>query len=196
LAAYCVQQNIQPRNANIRAVQQLLLDAHCYLMPYVDVLPNDPHWEAIQKAGATGLLQGKGISSGWANKMYFYPDSTIQYETFKSSVNKFLPCLPVTDTVIMRPLQVKEACLMLVKLLHTIRLQKGVPHKWPPIFANEQVTAWQAAMPQLPYPGHEAPIKRRELAALMAQLAEHPFAMPINWQGQLIKKTRLAPHTK
>jgi hypothetical protein len=44
-------------------------------MPFADVKPDDPHWEAIQRVGLTGLLKGTGKSGGWANKMFFYPDS-------------------------------------------------------------------------------------------------------------------------
>ncbi len=88
LAAYCVRKNIQPRNANVRAVQQLLLNAKCYLMPYADVQPTDVYWEVIQKTGATGILKGVAKSEGWANKTYFYPDSMALYEEFKTGLNE------------------------------------------------------------------------------------------------------------
>jgi hypothetical protein len=87
LAAYCVKENVQPRKANIRAVQQILLGAKCFLMPYVDVQPNDIYWEAIQKIGATGILQGVATSEGWANKTYFYPDSIALYGEFLKGLN-------------------------------------------------------------------------------------------------------------
>jgi FAD dependent oxidoreductase len=77
LAAYCVQNKLQPHKVNIRQVQQLLLNAKCFIMPYVDVKPDDVYWEPIQKIGATGILKGIGKSEGWANKTYFYPDSTL-----------------------------------------------------------------------------------------------------------------------
>jgi FAD dependent oxidoreductase len=185
LAAYCVQNKVQPRKASIRVVQQLLLDAKCFLMPYVDVLPADTvYWQAIQKAGATGILKGTGKSEGWANKTYFYPDSTISYDVFKSDINRFIPCLPVTDTAIMRPLQVKEAWDMLASLLHAIRLKRGIPHPWPPIIANEQVTAWKMAIPG-PYPGDNAPIKRKHIAKLMDALSIHPFMVSVDFGGQV-----------
>jgi hypothetical protein len=88
LAAYCVKNKLQPRNANIRNVQQLLLNAKCFIMPYVDVKPDDIYWEAIQKIGATGILKGEGKSEGWANKTYFYPDSTILIYELKKGIAK------------------------------------------------------------------------------------------------------------
>jgi hypothetical protein len=89
LAAYSVQNNRQLRKANVRDVQQILLDAKCYLVPYVDVKPADPFWEAIQKAGVTGILKGIGKSEGWANKTYFYPDSTITIQELEKGLSVF-----------------------------------------------------------------------------------------------------------
>lgn len=105
-------------------MQQVLLQAKCYLLPYVDVKPGDQYWEVIQKAGVTGILKGTGKADGWANKTYFFPDSTVAYNQFVDAINDLIPCLPVTDTIIGRPVQVKEAWDMLITLLHAIRLKK------------------------------------------------------------------------
>jgi FAD dependent oxidoreductase len=185
LAAYCVLNKVQARKADIRNVQQLLLDAKCFLMPYVDVLPADSlYWQAIQKAGATGILKGTGKSEGWVNKTYFYPDSTVAHDDFIQDINRFIPCLPVTDTTIMRPLRVKEAWDMLATLQHHIRVKKNIPHKWPPVIANEQIAAWKMVIPE-PYPGHDAPIKRKHIARLMETLSIHPFMVSVDFSGQV-----------
>jgi FAD dependent oxidoreductase len=184
IAAYCIQKNIQPRNADIRAVQQILLKVKCYLMPYVDVKPDDIYWKAIQKVGATGILKGTGKAEGWANKTFFYPDSTISYDEFVNGINSFMPCLPVTDTIIGRPVQVKEAWDMLVTLLHAIRVRKNIAHKWPPIILNEQTGVWKEFIPE-PYPGNDAPIKRKHIAMLMSQLATDPFILELDFKGKL-----------
>lgn len=184
LAAYCVQKNSQPQKANARDIQQLLLNVKCYLMPYVDVKPGDPYWEMIQKAGATGILNGIGKSEGWANKTYFYPDSTVAFYQFQDAINKFLPCLPVTDTVIVRPVQVKEAWDMLAIVLHTIRIKKNIPHKWPPIIADEQVGVWKDFISEA-YPGNDAPVKRKHIAMLMSHLAIDPFLLEVDLNGKV-----------
>jgi hypothetical protein len=75
IAAIALQQKKKISEVDVRAVQQQLLKAKCYLMPFSDVKINDPHWEAIQKVGLTGILKGTGKAEGWANKMFFYPDS-------------------------------------------------------------------------------------------------------------------------
>jgi hypothetical protein len=184
LAAYCVQKKIPPRKADVRDVQQILLNAKCYIMPYVDVKPDDMYWEAIQKIGATGILKGRGKNDGWVNKTFFYPDSTISYDEFARGINEFRKCLPVYDTTIGRPVTVKESWNMMVLLLHVIRVQLKIPHKWPPLILDEQIGVWEKNIDE-PYPGNDAPIKRKHIAMLMNHLATHPFELPLDIYGSL-----------
>jgi len=81
LAAYCVHNNSEPGKANVREIQKQLLKCNAYLMPYIDVQPGDPNFYAIQKTGATGIIQGYGVSYSWANQTWFYPSRNIsQFE--------------------------------------------------------------------------------------------------------------------
>jgi len=89
LAAACIQNNQQPREADVRAVQQKLLDAKCYIMPYVDVNPESLYWQAVQHVGATGILKGFGKPEGWENKTFFYPDSVISVMEFEEGIKNF-----------------------------------------------------------------------------------------------------------
>lgn len=89
LAAKTVQLKKKVREVPVRVVQEELLKAKAYLMPFTDVKPDDPHWEAIQKVGATGILKGVGKAEGWANKMFFYPDSLANGAEFSSGMIKF-----------------------------------------------------------------------------------------------------------
>lgn len=77
LAAMSIRQGVQPAGVAVRAVQSQLLKAKAYLMPYVDVRSESPHFEAAQKIGATGILKGRGVSHNWANQTWFYPDSLV-----------------------------------------------------------------------------------------------------------------------
>ena len=89
LAAMSIKNKKEIRKVNVRDVQDELLKNKCYLMPFVDVSPDDPHWAAIQRVGATGILKGVGKSEGWANKTFFYPDSTIAEDLFLADFNNF-----------------------------------------------------------------------------------------------------------
>ncbi len=86
LAAQCIAGKIQPRNANVTVVQNELLNLKCYLMPFTDVSPLDPAWEAIQRVGAMGIIKGFGKSVDWENKTFFYPDSTIKTGEIKNGL--------------------------------------------------------------------------------------------------------------
>jgi hypothetical protein len=77
MAAMSVTSQKSPRNLSVRAIQTAVLDAKGYLMPYVDVPPTHPFSRAIQQITATGLLRGVGEPHEWANRTWFYPDSTI-----------------------------------------------------------------------------------------------------------------------
>jgi hypothetical protein len=77
LAALAVKNKIQPRQVAVRQVQRALLTSGAYIMPYYDVKPSHPHFLSIQKIGATGILRGKGEPYQWANRTWFYPDSTV-----------------------------------------------------------------------------------------------------------------------
>jgi hypothetical protein len=77
LAALSSNKGVPPKEVSVRFVQQALLKAKAYIMPYVDVKPDNPHWEAAQRLGATGILRGTGIPYKWANQTWFYPDSLV-----------------------------------------------------------------------------------------------------------------------
>jgi hypothetical protein len=89
LAAKSVKEKKKIRDVSVRSVQEELLKLKCYLMPFVDVKPDDLHWEAIQKVGVTGILKGVGKSEGWANKMFFYPDSLVKYKDIVNGFRQF-----------------------------------------------------------------------------------------------------------
>ncbi|MFM2016204.1 MAG: hypothetical protein RIQ51_1694 [Bacteroidota bacterium] len=85
LAAQSVKDNIAPKNVAVRKLQNILLDANGYIMPYVDIKQSSPYFKAVQRIGATGLLKGVGVPNGWANTTYFYPDKLVSFSDFVST---------------------------------------------------------------------------------------------------------------
>ena len=77
LAALSVKGGKPIAEVPVRDVQQVLLSNGAYIMPLFDVKPGDIAFEQIQKVTATGILTTTGEPSGWANRTWFYPDSTI-----------------------------------------------------------------------------------------------------------------------
>ena len=89
VAALCVLENKQPRELNVRKVQQKLLDSGAYLMPLFDVKPEDKAFQAIQRVTVSGILSVKGEPFHWANRTWFYPDSAYTVAEFTKGLNTF-----------------------------------------------------------------------------------------------------------
>ena len=89
LAALCIQKKKNAKKIAVRNVQMELLTSKTYIMPNYDVNPDQPHFLAIQKIGATGILKGTGEPNQWANRTWFYPDSTIETSTFVKDFNEY-----------------------------------------------------------------------------------------------------------
>lgn len=71
LAALSCRNGKPVKKVGVRSVQKTLLDAGCYLMPYLDLPKDHPHFKALQRIGATGILRGEGRNVGWANETWF-----------------------------------------------------------------------------------------------------------------------------
>ncbi|MBN8675308.1 MAG: FAD-dependent oxidoreductase [Chitinophagales bacterium] len=81
LGAKTIQLKRKIREVPVRLVQEELLKAKAYLLPFTDVKPDQWDWDAIQRVGVSGLLKGTGKAEGWANKMFFFPDSLVSVQT-------------------------------------------------------------------------------------------------------------------
>jgi hypothetical protein len=108
LAALTVQQRTTPAKVSVRAVQKGLLDAGAYLMPYIDVPYAHPHFAAIQRIGATGILKGTGIAYKWANQTWFYPDSVADANSFTKYWQQFTGKKPDQGNEVMTAFAVPE----------------------------------------------------------------------------------------
>ena len=99
LAALSVQQQKQAHEISVRTVQEVLLNARAYIMPYFDVRVDHKYFAAVQRIGATGILKGKGEPFKWANRTWFYPDSTIAAATFINDYKEFANVKLTSSTV-------------------------------------------------------------------------------------------------
>lgn len=64
----------------VRQVQEVLLEAGCYIMPYLDLPKEHKHFKALQRIGATGILRGEGRNVGWANQTWFRAEDPLLAE--------------------------------------------------------------------------------------------------------------------
>ena len=77
MAALAHTESKKVRSVSIRRVQNKLLAAGCYIMPYLDLPKEHRHFKALQRIGATGILRGEGRNIGWANQTWFRADDPL-----------------------------------------------------------------------------------------------------------------------
>lgn len=77
LAALAVKGNCGVGKVPVRSVQQAVLDAGGYLLPYLDVKRDDPLFLCLQRMGATGIIRGEGRTQGWSNETWVYPEQDV-----------------------------------------------------------------------------------------------------------------------
>ena len=154
LAALSIKNRVDPKNISVRQVQLALLDANGYIMPYKDVTQKDRYFKAIQKIGATGLLRGVGVPTGWANATYFNPNDKVKLDEFSIAWNKkFIAHSLKSDN----DLTISDALFVAAKLSNTSleKIKSSFELKWKSIgLQNFNI---------------QRPILRYELAAILDQ---------------------------
>ena len=85
LAALACIEDKGVKEIGVRQVQEKLLDSGCYIMPYLDLPKSDPHFKALQRIGATGVLRGEGRNVGWSNETWFRADEPLRGEEIDAS---------------------------------------------------------------------------------------------------------------
>ena len=154
LAALSIKNRVDPKNISVRQVQQALLDANGYIMPYKDVTQKDRYFKAIQKIGATGLLRGVGVPTGWANATYFNPNERVKFDEFNISWTKKFPDFKLSQTYEL-------------SILDAIFIASNLSKRSIKIINNEFEQKWK--MIGLENYDLQRPILRYELAAILDQ---------------------------
>jgi len=154
LAALSIKNRVDPKNISVRQVQQALLDANGYIMPYKDVTQKDRYFKAIQKIGATGLLRGVGVPTGWANATYFNPNEKVKLDEFSIAWNKKFATHSLKSG---NDLNVSDALFVAAKLSNTSveKIKSSFELKWKSIGLENYDL--------------RRPILRYELAAILDQ---------------------------
>lgn len=170
LAAVAIKNGVEPAAVNIREVQQALLKAKGYLMPFIDVKPTDANFQAIQKIGATGILKGTGISYKWANQMWFYPHHFISEFDFIQGLKTYYPAVAGVEG--------SGKDLTIAFFVSTIKL---LDEK----ITNQKIVKDLERMKKPATKHKNYSINRGELAVLLDKYL-NPFALPIDFNGHLI----------
>lgn len=193
LAATAAKENIPAEKVSVRKVQNALLQTNVYIMPYFDVPLSHPHFEAVQKIGATGILKGQGVPTGWANRTYFHPDSLVNR---KDLVNDLAPYYSIKSNQ-QKNILLSEAIDLIMQMAkqelvlnHQKNNQKDQPNpSWKysdkKSFTRQIQQAWVSW--KLGYFNLSMPLTRLEFAVLLNATID-PFNLKqVNHQGNIIE---------
>ena len=170
LAALCIKEGKMPREIPVRNVQQFLLDASAYIMPLYDVKPDDPHFHAIQKITATGILKTKGEPYRWANRTWFHPDSYITNREFYEGLKDYLYLIDNEPN---------DKYLTIGNCLEVLSFLKKQD------IVEEVINDWELISMRPYHP--ETPATKREIAVLLDRVL-NPFSRQIDHYGFLVMK--------
>lgn len=156
----------------IREVQQALLEAKAYLMPYADITPDHPHFISVQRIGATGILRGRLQPSGWANRTWFDGDSTMKWGQLWPGLEPYLISQP--DRKSEAVVTGKELLWVLEQFLHVAPSIERLRS----IYAQAGFPEWEV----------DRPLRRIELAVVLDRWVD-PFQLwAVDHQGKLVPK--------
>lgn len=161
LAALAAKRKCAPREVPVRRVQAALLAQKAYIEPLYDVTPADPDFDVLQRIAATGILRMTGESFHWANRSWFYPDSTLTVGAFSRGLHDYAPRVAAEENA---------ALLTAASAAELLRRAGGE------IAAGEQIAVDKDTRP----------ITRRE-AARMTHEALRPFDRDVDFEGKLKK---------
>lgn len=183
LAAISVKNNLSAQDIPVRSVQISLLQYGAYIMPYYDIKVDHPHFQSIQKIGATGIIRGRGEPYMWANRTWFKPDSTVKSSDFKTHIAEYVeitsfssnkPLLTIQDAIeVVWKMSEQQTSIHSKKTFKTnVELEEATRSMWDKWgFTNFNLSR---------------PITRVELAVLIDKAID-PFSnIPINHEGKII----------
>ena len=126
LAALAVKENKNISEVSVREVQNAILDAKGYLLPYLDVAMDHPMFKSLQRVGSTGILKGIGKSVDWANQTWFRADTLL----LANELEGLRDVYPLVDKQVFEgsnTISIQKAVEMIEKIAEkeSIELKKG-----------------------------------------------------------------------
>lgn len=175
LAALAVKQNRNPADIAVRDVQNAILDAGGYLLPYIDVKVSDPMFAPLQRIGSTGIMKGVGRSEGWSNRTWFRAD-TVLIASELTGLAEFYPAAgPVIESKGESVLTLGESMELIGRI--TGKAEQDVRADTEKIWTGFGFGAIE--------PGR--PVLRGEMAVLLDRLLDPFNARQVDITGKLIR---------
>lgn len=93
LAALAVKESKEISDISVREVQNSILNAGGYLLPFLDTPVSHRHFKAVQRIGVTGIIKGVGMNKGWENQTWFRVDSLISEKELTEGFKDIYPTI-------------------------------------------------------------------------------------------------------
>lgn len=170
LAAKAALTNRSAKDVPVRELQQALLEAKAYIMPYADITPTHPHFAAVQRIGATGLLRGRLQPSGWANRTWFDADSLVRWSDLTQGLSAYINKTPQQDPGLF--VTGKDLIWVLDQLIPGTLTVGHVRE----LFDSAGFASWDA----------DRTVRRIEVAVALDRLADPFRSRAVNHQGNII----------
>lgn len=181
LAAQSISENKQPRTASVKGIQAILLNEKCYLMPYADVKPDSPTWKVVQRVGSSGLMKGIGKPQGWANKTFFYPDSSISVSEFTKCLKEWNHTPTKFDGIGSTKKLTTDTALALITDFVVASDFCNLKGKALQKFIREFDARFKLG-------DEDRPIKRMELTSMLDFVLTRAFSFDVNLKGEVVQK--------
>jgi hypothetical protein len=172
----------------VRSVQQELLNAGCWLLPFVDVPPESPYFQVVQKVGLFGALRGRGVPYKWANQTWFDADSTLTVQEFTEAAytasGAFAPASSMPSTPQTQPVSLAESFTILQSVAAAATTPKNLQKSFP-----KELAALKQELTSAPHSTDDARLLTRKEAALLLHRALKPFErLPMDIFGKITFK--------
>lgn len=175
LAALAAKQGCDVSEVSVRDVQQAVLDAGGYLLPYLDLTPADPRFGAMQRIAATGILRGRGAHVGWENQSWFDADSTVTIDVLGRGLREVYPQAAPSDR--RAEVTAQTLCEMLAPVAECD----------PEALLKRTASRWSELLPASFDPAR--PLTRLECAVMIDALLDPFRTRPVGMDGGYDTKT-------
>ena len=176
VAALSIRNHIDVSQISVRNVQNALLKAKGYIMPYLDVPPTDPLFLPFQRIGATGILKGVGKNVAWSNQTWFRADDPM-IENELQGLSDIYPSLSIVLS------DEKITLQKAIKLIETIAKSEKI------ILPQDAVLKILTKF-GITNLDPKRVIKRKEMAILIDQLLDPFNRKPVNIKGEFIHQNK------
>lgn len=175
LAALAVRQHKATGEVSVRDVQDQILEAGGYLLPYLDVEVTDPRFKAYQRIGSTGILRGVGKSVSWKNQTWLRADTLLLRSELSGLAEVYPEAVRASELTQAKPMTREEAVSLVCRIAQSEGIRAEESHR--KLWSGCLPTRWESG----------SLITRGEMAILIDRVLDPFHRKAIDIKGNWIK---------